>query len=157
VKPSAARTKRPLMPWWDRGPAERGSASLELAVLVPALVVVLGLLVGGGRLWFARTTVAEAAQSAARSASLARSADRARAEGRSAGEQSLSTAGLVCLHQDTAVDARAFGVPVGTPASITATITCVVPFSDLLLPGMPGTLRLTEVGTSALDTYRTRR
>ncbi len=47
-------------------PDERGSASVELTVMVPALVLMLGLIVAGGRVWFARTTVNEAAHSAAR-------------------------------------------------------------------------------------------
>ncbi len=50
---------------------QRGAAAVELALLVPALLLVLGLLVAGGRLWFARTTVNEAAQTAARAASRA--------------------------------------------------------------------------------------
>ena len=40
---------------------QRGAAAVELALLVPALLLILGLLVSGGRLWFARTTVNEAA------------------------------------------------------------------------------------------------
>ena len=53
---------------------QRGAATVELTLLVPALLLVVGLLVAGGRLWFARTTVNEAAQTAARAASLSRSA-----------------------------------------------------------------------------------
>ena len=63
---------------------ERGSVTVELTLVVPALVLVLGLLVAGGRLWFARATVVEAAQSAARAASLARTAGAAGADGRAA-------------------------------------------------------------------------
>ena len=51
---------------------QRGAAAVELTLLVPALLLTLGLLVAGGRPWFARTTVNEAAQTAARAASLAR-------------------------------------------------------------------------------------
>ena len=64
---------------------QRGAAAVELTLLVPALLLVLGLLVAGGRLWFARTTVNEAAQSAARAASLARSAGAATTASRDAG------------------------------------------------------------------------
>jgi hypothetical protein len=117
----------------------------------------LGLLVGGGRLWFARTTVNEAAQTAARAASLSRSAGQAVVDGRAAGRQSLATAGLDCLSQSIAVDAHAFSVPVGSPAAVTSSITCSVPFADVLLPGMPGAIRLSGSGSSALDTYRGRR
>lgn len=130
---------------------------MELVVLVPALVIMLGLLVGGGRLWFARTAVNEAAHSAARSASLARSAEEAIGEGRGAGRASLSTGGLDCVNQDVTIDAGAFATPVGTPGTITSTVTCAVPFGDVFLPGMPGFIKLSASGSSALDTYRSRR
>lgn len=136
---------------------DRGTASVELALLVPALVTMLGLLVGGGRLWFDRTTVTEAAQSAARAASLARSADQATSDGASAARQSLDTAGLRCATSTVSVDTAAFAVPVGKPATITSTVTCAVPFADVLLPGMPGQITVITSGVSALDTYRGRR
>lgn len=135
---------------------ERGAASVELVIIVPALVVVLGLLVAGGRLWFARSTVVESAQSAARAASLARSAGDAREAGRAAGHRALATGGLHCADDSVAVDTSAFGVPVGAPATVVATVTCRVPFADLSLPGMPGSIIVRTQGAAALDTYRAR-
>jgi len=142
----AARTRR----------SERGSATVELTVMVPALVLVLGLIVAGGRIHFARTTVNEAANAAARAASLARSGAEAASSGRAAGEQALATGGLRCTSTAVSVDASAFGVPVGTAATITTTTRCRVSFSGLLLPGLPGSIELTARGASALDTYRSR-
>jgi Flp pilus assembly protein TadG len=136
--------------------AERGAASVELVILVPVLVVMLGLLVAGGRLWFARATVVEASQSAARAASLARSSGEAHDAGRRAANRILSTDGLRCAGDSVAVDTGAFGVPVGTPATITASVTCRVPFADLGLPGMPGSVTVRSTGAAALDTYRAR-
>ena len=140
-----------------RRPASRGSVTVELTLVVPALVLVLGLLVAGGRLWFARSTVVEAAQSAARAASLARSAGTAGAEGRAAGEASLRTAGLVCSSTTVQVGTAAFAVPVGTPATVRATVGCTVPLGDVVLPGLPGSIQLDGEGAAALDTYRSRR
>lgn len=136
--------------------SELGSATVELAILVPALLLMLGLLAAGGRVWFARTTVTEAANSAARAASIARSANEAGANGRSAAEQSLSTGGLRCAGTEITINTAAFGVPVGTPATVTSTVRCRVSFSDLLLPGTPGSINLSASGASALDTYRVR-
>jgi len=136
---------------------ERGSAAVELALLVPALVLMLGLVVAGGRLWFARTTVNEAAQSAARAASLSRTATQASGDGAAAARASLSTAGLRCLDPAVSVDTRAFAVPVGQSATVTTRVTCQVPFADVLLPGLPGSIKLDSSGASALDTYRSRR
>ena len=135
---------------------QRGSASVEITLLIPALLVTLGLLIIGGRIWFARTTVNEAANSAARAASLARSGAEAATVGRSAANQSLSTNGLRCASTAVEVNTAGFGVPVGTPATITASVSCRVEFSDLLLPRIPGGVDLTAGGASALDTYRSR-
>ena len=146
MSPPARRTK----------PNQRGSASVELTVIVPALVLMLGLIVAGGRVWFARTTVNEAAHSAARAASLAGSAAEAATVGHSAGEHSLSTGGLRCTSTSVTVNVSAFHVPVGTPGTITAAARCRVAFADLLLPGLPGSIELTASGASALDTYRSR-
>lgn len=139
-----------------RPSAERGAATVEITLLVPALVIFLGLLIAGGRLWFARTAVIEAAQSSARAASLARTTQQASADGRSAAAESLSTAGLVCTDRSVVIDTSAFTVPVGTPATVASSITCRVPFSDILLPGMPGSIQLAGRGAAALDTYRSR-
>lgn len=141
----------------QRRRTERGSVTVELALVVPALVLVLGLLVAGGRLWFARTTVAEAAQSAARAASLARTAGAAAVEGRAAGQASLGTAGLQCAASSVQVQTAAFGVPVGTPATVGSTVSCTVPLGDIVIPGLPGSIQLTGEGAAALDTYRSRR
>jgi Flp pilus assembly protein TadG len=135
---------------------QRGAAAVELTLLVPALLLTLGLLVAGGRLWFARTTVNEAAQTAARAASLTRSADSAASAGQEAGTQSLATAGLRCRSTSALINTAAFGVPPGTPATVTSTISCILDFSDVLLPGWPGSLELTGRGSAALDTYRGR-
>lgn len=135
---------------------QRGAASVELVILVPALVIVLGLLVAGGRLWFARASVVEASESAARAASLARSAGEAKAAGHRAAERVLATDGLTCGDDSVSVDASAFGVPVGTPATVRASVTCRVPFADLSIPGMPGSIVVRAEGAAALDTYRAR-
>ena len=135
---------------------QRGSATVEITLLIPALLITLGLLIIGGRIWFARTTVNEAANSAARAASLARSAAEAAAIGRSAAHQSLSTNGLRCASTAVEINTAGFGVPVGTPATITTSIGCRVAFADLLLPRIPGGVDLSATGASALDTYRSR-
>jgi len=135
---------------------QRGAASVELVILVPVLVLMLGVLVAGGRLWFARATVVEASQSAARAASLARSSGEARDAGRRAATRILGTDGLRCASDSVWVDTGAFGVPAGTPATVTASINCQVPFADLSLPGMPGSITVRSTGAAALDTYRAR-
>ena len=137
-------------------PNQRGAATVELTLLVPALLLVVGLLVAGGRLWFARTTVNEAAQTAARAASLSRSAYAASSAGQDAGSQSLTTAGLRCRSTSVSINTAAFNVPAGTPSSVSSSVTCRVDFSDIVRPGWPGSMQLTGQGSAALDTYRSR-
>lgn len=135
---------------------ERGSVTVELTLLIPVLLLFLGLLVAGGRVWLARTAVVEAAQTSARAASLSRSASQAGADGRDAGRQSLATAGLVCASSLVTVNTAAFSVPVGIPATVTSSVKCQVKLSDLLLPVVPGSIPLSGAGSAALDTYRSR-
>jgi Flp pilus assembly protein TadG len=135
---------------------DRGAVTVELTLVVPALVLVLGLLVAGGRIWFARTVVTSAAQTAARAASLARTPGSATVDGQDAGRASLATAGLRCASSSVQVQTAAFAVPVGTPATLRATVRCTVPLADVSLPGLPGSLALEGQGAAALDTYRSR-
>ena len=120
------------------------------------MMIVLALLVAGGRLWFARSSVSDAAYSGARAASLARTAEEARSDAESSARRSLDTAGLRCDSRSVTVDTAGFAVPVGTPATVGTTVTCVVSFADLTLPGMPGAITLRAEGSSSLDTYRGR-
>lgn len=145
-----------MSPHFRDGRRDRGSAAVEVALLVPGLLLVIALLAAGGRLWFARATVDEAAQTSARAASLARSASEAAISGPEAGHQSLDTAGLHCASTSVTIQTAAFGVPVGTPATVTSTVRCRVTFGDLLLPGLPGSRDLVGHGAAALDTYRAR-
>lgn len=139
-----------------RSSGQRGAVSLELVLLVPSLVMLLGLAIAGARIWFARASVTEAAADAARAASLARTPGQAVSDGQQAGSASLRTGGLQCVEKSVFVDAGGFSVPVGEPAHVSTTVTCRVTFSDVVLPGMPGSMTLTADGRSALDTYRSR-
>lgn len=141
---------------WTTRRRERGSVSVEFAILVPGLILVLGLVVAGGRLWFARSSVEEASYSAARAASLARTASEASVDGVAAGRAALSSRGLECSAVSVVVSTAAFSVPVGQPATVTSQISCTVHFGDVLLPGLPGSIILEATGSSALDTYRAR-
>ncbi|HET9647121.1 MAG TPA: TadE family protein [Microlunatus sp.] len=135
---------------------ERGAATLETVIVVPALLLMLGLIVAGSRVWFARATTIAAAEAGARAATLARTAAEARADGKNAAEASLSTGGLQCRDRAVWIDTSGFAVAVGLPATVRATVTCRVTFADLLLPEAPGAIVIQGTGASALDSYRER-
>ncbi|NNG20537.1 pilus assembly protein TadE [Naumannella sp. ID2617S] len=135
---------------------ERGAAALELAVLTPVIVLVVAVLVGGARVWFARAAVNDVAHSAARAATLARDVDTARREANTSARSGLSTAGLRCSEQSVQLDLAGFGTPPGTPANVTAHVSCRVWLADLIGWGLPGSVEVSGRAVSALDTYRRR-
>lgn len=135
---------------------ERGSIPLELAILAPALLLIISVVVFGGRLALAHQAVEAAAASAAREASIARTASAASSSARATAADALAQEGLRCSSTTVSIDTSAFNSPVGTPGSVSATITCVVPLGDLVLPGFPGSRTVTATVSSPLDTYRER-
>lgn len=135
---------------------DRGAVTLEFVVVAPALLALLGLLVMAGRVAIASNSVESAADEAARSASISRTASGARAEAEDGARRSLAEQGLQCSSVEVDVDTAGFAVPVGLPAQVHATVTCVVRLSDLALPGFPGSRTVTATAVSPLDTYRER-
>ncbi len=135
---------------------DRGAVTLEFVVVAPALLALLGLLVMAGRVAIASNSVESAADEAARTASISRTASGARAAAEDGARRSLAEQGLQCSSVQVGVDTAGFAVPVGLPAQVHATVTCVVQLSDLALPGFPGSRTVTATAVSPLDTYRER-
>lgn len=133
---------------------ERGSAATELALLVPVVLLVVALMVAGARVWFARAAVTDAAQSAARAATLEHSAGAAQTSGHAIARTGLADVG--CATTTILVDTSGFAVAVGQPAQVTASLTCDVELADLFGLAMPGSITVEATGSSALDTYRRR-
>ncbi len=136
--------------------SDRGSATVELVVLAPALLAVLGLVIVAGRVSAAGGAVEQAAASAARAASIARDARAAQAGARSVAQDSLRDQGLTCRKLTTTMDTSGFAVAVGSPASVTVTVRCAVPLADVAVPGMPGERTVTAAMTSPIDSFRGR-
>lgn len=135
---------------------ERGAAAVELALIVPVLVLLLGVVVGGARIWLARTTVEQLAAGAARAGSLARSPGEAVAAAETLARSHASAEGLRCLEFEVDVDARSLSKPPGTPAQVEVRVSCVVGLADLIVPGWPGRFTVTASGLAVVDTYRGR-
>lgn len=128
----------------------------ELVIVVPAVMLLLGLVVAGGRIWFARSAVNEAAYSGARAASIERSAQAAESAGRNAAHAELGHHSLPCRTRSVRTDVAGFSVPIGQPAHVGTAVRCRVSFGDLLVPGIPGSITFHKTATAALDTYRER-
>ncbi len=135
---------------------DRGSVTLEFVVLTPVLLALLGLLIMAGRVAIASNSVEAAADEAARSASISRTAAGARSSAQDGARRSLAQQDLRCTSVQVDVDTSGFAVPVGLPAQVRATVTCVVSLADLALPGFPGSRTVTATAVSPVDTYRER-
>ena len=134
---------------------ERGSATLEAVIGVPAFMLFVLLIIAAGRIALARQAVEASAAEAARSASIARTKHQA-ADGASGAATSLRNQGVRCTSQRVDIDTSGFAAPVGTPAKVTATVTCIADLSDLSIPGLPGSRTITATMSSPIDTYRER-
>lgn len=138
------------------GPSdERGSAAIEIVILVPALMLLLLLAVAGGRVAIAHGSVQQAAADAARSASIARTVGAAQSSAAAAARATLANQGLTCATLSVSLDTSGFATPVGTPASVGATVSCTVELSQLAIPGLPDRV-VTATVSSPLDVYRGR-
>jgi len=135
---------------------DRGSATLELAILAPALLLLLGLVALAGRVQVAAGAVEHAAATAARDASLDRTGDAARTEAIAAAERELAAQDLRCAPSSIVIDTAGFAESVGQTATVTATVSCTVTLADLAIPGLPGSRTLTATATSPIDRYRSR-
>ncbi|GGO58978.1 MULTISPECIES: TadE family protein [Streptomyces] len=137
-------------------PRDAGSAAIEAAIVLPALLVFVCMAIAGGRLVMSGSKVDAAAQDAAREASIHRTVEAAQAAARSAATESLSDQGVTCANTSVSVDTSGLNVPIGQVATVSATVRCTVNLSDLLLPGVPGARTQEATATSVVDQYRQR-
>jgi len=136
--------------------AEAGSAALELVILAPVLLALLALVIAAGRMSIAQSSVDAAARDAARQASISLTPAAAQAAGQASARAALRLDGLDCIPLVLINVSQFVTTPPGEPASVTATVRCTVPLSDLALPGLPGSAKLQAEFTSPLDIYRSR-
>ncbi|MEZ0076294.1 TadE/TadG family type IV pilus assembly protein [Planotetraspora sp. GP83] len=135
---------------------ERGSMALEAAIIAPALVAVLAMMIGLGRITLAHGAIEAAARDAARQASIARDPGSARSAALTSARAALTREGLACSPSVT-VDTTGFSAPLGRPAAVVARIACEVDLADIAVPGVPGSKTLTSSFSSPIDPYRARR
>ena len=128
---------------------QNGSIAVEAAVIAPALLVLMLLVVYAGRAAQTDADVRSAAARAARAASLSADDLAAEAAAVSAATANLATAGIDCRTADIAVtvDIRAGG-------TVTVTVGCEVSNTDLALLAVPGTRWSHSSSTQMVDTFR---
>jgi len=127
-----------------------GAVSTELAVLTPLLIGFVLLVVFAGRVTQAQGDVANAAQEAARAASLT---DRPHAAEEAAGATAaanLAEGTVSCRELEVTVDTSNFtaGGWVGV------TVSCEATFSDIAMLTVPGSRTFESTAVEVIDAYR---
>lgn len=131
--------------------AERGQALIELALVVPLLLLLALAVVGIGRVTQARIGVSAVARDAARDGALAGSSAGAITHGMARGEDVAAGYGLGNGSLRLAVDASAFG----RGGQVAARATYTVQFSDLPLLGW-AQVPVASTHIEPVDPYRGR-
>lgn len=137
------------------GRQDTGSVTVELAVLVPVIVLIGLLVVAAGRIHAAQQAVEHAAAVAARDASLARSPISAAAAAREGARGVLVQRGLTCSPV-VDVDTSGFSTRPGALGVARVSVACNVPLADLTVPGLPGSTTVTSAFASPVDPFRGR-
>lgn len=128
---------------------QRGSLTVELVVLAPVIALFLLVALGLGRYALAREEVVGGARAAADAAAVAGSAFQAQQAATEAAAPVLQS-NHSCVDPDVTVDPQSF-VP---GAVVRVSVSCHVEFSDLLIPGFPGSTTITAVEGTVIDPYR---
>lgn len=131
-----------------RGPS-RGSATVELVVGVPVLVLMFWFLIYCGRQSDTRLRIEDAAHQAARAATSDRTAAAAAADARATAAAALSDAGVSCRSFDVTTSG-----PLTPGSTVTVTVTCTVGLKDLALLQVPGASTLTARFSAPVDLHR---
>jgi Flp pilus assembly protein TadG len=139
-----------------RAAADDGNAALELVILAPVLLALIGLVIAAGRMSIAQGSVNAAARDAARQASISLTPAAAQSAAQASARTALRQDGLGCRPVVLINVSQFATTQPGQPAVVTATVKCAISLSDLALPGLPGSLRLQAEFTSPLDVYRSR-
>lgn len=132
----------------DRG--DRGSLTVELVLLTPALFLIVLTIVTFGRISQARQQVAEAASAGAEAAAVSSTASGAVTGAQLDADAALGAHAHTCRQPRIETDTGHF-YPGGF---VTVTVTCRVALSDLAVPGLPGATDISTSSTAPIDPYR---
>ena len=133
-----------------RARGEEGSATAELVILTPLLILFQLFVVALGRLAGARIEVNGAAAQAARAASIAFSPTQATSDAQQTATSALSSQHITCEHLAVSVDTSDF-VPGG---SVAVTVSCAVDLSTLTGLHLPVSETISNRFVEPIDAYR---
>jgi Flp pilus assembly protein TadG len=149
---STARSRCARRPWWTTWRhGDQGSASAEITLLTPVLVmllVVIGIVIHRGV--ETRLRIDAAAHQAARAASLEHTPAAATTAARATVARALSASTTTCRHHEITTSTGSLR----PGSSVTVTVTCDVDLADALLPGLPTTRRVSATAREPVDRWR---
>ncbi len=125
---------------------DRGSITVELAILAPLVGILLAFVVVVGRVEAARADLEGAARAAARDLSLARDPTAAIADTRLMVETTLHVGSPTCRTMTL--------TPIFAADQVTVTLTCHVDLQAAAVLPIPGSMRLSATATESIDRYR---
>jgi Flp pilus assembly protein TadG len=139
------------------GTRQRGSVSVEMAILTPAFLLLIITAIMFGRTAVAAHAIDIAAHDAARAASISRTGPAATANAVAAAEAALERQGLDCAGDPVIEpDVSGFATDTLELTFVSVTITCEVSFTDVAIAGVPENRLLTTTFISPIDIFRER-
>lgn len=130
--------------------AQQGSVTTEAVLVTPVLLALLALVVAAGRIGEVRNATVDAAQQAARAASLRADPHAGEAAARRAVAATLDGQQIGCADVSVAVDTTRFA----RGGDVTVAVTCTVDLADVIFAGLPGTRTVRSSAVEIIDTLR---
>lgn len=128
--------------------------SVEAAVIIPALVLFVGLLLTLARVAIADGAIGVAAAAGARAASLERTPEAGERAARAAVDHALDELSVRCGDTAVTLDSSGLGRRLGERATVSVRVRCGVDLADVTLPFIPGSVDVEATRTSPVDPLR---
>ena len=128
---------------------DRGSAGVEAAVAVTALLAMAFFIIGGIRIITSGSDVNAAARAGARAAASEYDPGSAQTAATNVVSASLADRGVACSDLTVAV-----GGDLTAGSTVSVAVTCTVSLADVVLAGFPGTRTVTGSGVEFVDAVR---
>ena len=129
---------------------DRGSATVELVLIAPVLVLMMLFAVAAGRFSLARNQVNEAARDAAREASTWRTPQSASTNGVDRGLATLAASHITCHSPRVDIDTS----DLHPGGEVVADVTCTVELGDLLGLRLGGEKTFQARSVAVVDAFR---
>ena len=128
---------------------DRGSAGVETAIAVTALLAMAFLIIGGIRVISSGSDVNAAARAGARAAAAEYTASGAQAAATTVVTAVLTGRGVACTGLSVAI-----GGDLAAGSTVSVDVTCTVSLADVVLAGFPGSRTVTGSGVEYVDAVR---